>query len=55
MSGERIEAEYIERYLFPSKFALGESILDIACETGYSAPLFISAGANCSNGVGHGE
>jgi len=50
-SGERIEADHMERYHFANKFAQGKSILDIACGTGYSAPLFIEAGAVSYVGV----
>ena len=44
-SGERIEADHLERYRFACKFAKGKSVLDIACGVGYSGPLFIEAGA----------
>jgi SAM-dependent methyltransferase len=50
-SGERIEADHMARYHFACKFAQGKSILDIACGTGYSAPLFIKAGAVKYDGV----
>lgn len=50
-SGERIEADHMARYHFACKFAHGKSILDIACGTGYSAPLFIEAGAVSYDGV----
>lgn len=50
-SGERIEADHIERYRFASRFAAGKSILDIACGVGYSGPKFIEAGALSYNGV----
>ena len=50
-SGERIEADHMERYHFACKFAQCKSILDIACGTGYSAPLFIKAGAVSYDGV----
>lgn len=50
-SGERIEADHMERYHFACKFAQGKSILDIACGTGYSGPLFIKAGAARYEGV----
>lgn len=50
-SGERIEADHMARYHFACKFAHGKSILDIACGTGYSAPLFIKAGAVSYDGV----
>ena len=50
-SGERIEADHIERYRFASRFAAGKCILDIACGVGYSGPKFIEAGALSYNGV----
>ena len=50
-SGERIEADHMERYKFACKFAQGKSILDIACGVGYSAPLLIKAGAFSYDGV----
>jgi SAM-dependent methyltransferase len=51
MSGKRIEADHMERYRFASTFAKNSSVLDIACGTGYSAPLFIEAGARNYTGV----
>jgi len=50
-SGERIEADHMERYRFACKFAQDKSILDIACGIGYSAPLFIKSGAVSYDGV----
>jgi SAM-dependent methyltransferase len=50
-SGERIEADHIERYRFACKYAKGKSILDIACGVGYSGPKFIEAGAVSYDGV----
>jgi SAM-dependent methyltransferase len=50
-SGERIEADHIERYQFASRFANGKSVLDIACGVGYSGPLLIKAGAVSYDGV----
>ncbi|MBU1701980.1 MAG: class I SAM-dependent methyltransferase [Candidatus Eisenbacteria bacterium] len=44
-SGERIEADHMERYRFASGFAQGRTVLDIACGVGFSAPLFLAAGA----------
>ena len=44
-SGERIEADHMERYRFASRYAGEKAVLDIACGTGYAAPLFIEAGA----------
>jgi SAM-dependent methyltransferase len=50
-SGERIEADHTERYRFASTYAANRSVLDIACGAGYSAPLFIRAGAARYAGV----
>jgi SAM-dependent methyltransferase len=50
-SGERIEADHIERYRFACRFAQGKSVLDIACGVGYSGPMFMQAGAVSYDGV----
>jgi 2-polyprenyl-3-methyl-5-hydroxy-6-metoxy-1,4-benzoquinol methylase len=50
-SGERIEADHIERYRFACKFAKGKTVLDIACGVGYSGPMLIEAGALSYDGV----
>lgn len=50
-SGERIEADHIERYRFACKFVKGKSVLDIACGVGYSGPMFLQAGAVSYDGV----
>jgi len=50
-SGERIEADHLERYRFARKFSSGKSVLDIACGVGYAGPLFIEAGAVSYDGV----
>jgi SAM-dependent methyltransferase len=50
-SGERIEADHLERYRFACKFAKGKSVLDIACGVGYSGAMFIEAGAVSYDGV----
>lgn len=50
-SGQRIEADHMERYHFACRVAQGKSILDIACGLGYSAPLLIGAGAVSYDGV----
>lgn len=50
-SGERIEADHIERYRFACKYVKGKSVLDIACGVGYSGPKFIEAGAVSYDGV----
>lgn len=44
-SGERIEADHLERYKFACNFARNKSVLDIACGVGYAGPMFIKAGA----------
>ena len=44
-SGDRIEADHMERYKFSRKYASGRSVLDIACGLGYSAPIFMEAGS----------
>jgi len=50
-SGERIEADHIERYRFACKYVKGKSVLDIACGVGYSGQMFIEAGAFSYDGV----
>jgi 2-polyprenyl-3-methyl-5-hydroxy-6-metoxy-1,4-benzoquinol methylase len=50
-SGERIEADHLERYRFACKYAKGKSVLDIACGVGYAGPMFIQAGAVSYYGV----
>jgi 2-polyprenyl-3-methyl-5-hydroxy-6-metoxy-1,4-benzoquinol methylase len=50
-SGERIEADHLERYRFARKFARGKSVLDIACGVGYASQLFIEVGAVSYDGV----
>ena len=50
-SGKRIEADHMERYRFASQFASEKSVLDITCGSGYSANLFINAGAISYDGV----
>ena len=50
-SGERIEADHLERYKFACKFAKGKSVLDIACGVGYAGPMFIQSGAVSYYGV----
>jgi SAM-dependent methyltransferase len=44
-SGERIEADHLERYKFACKIAKGKSVLDIACGVGYAGPMFILSGS----------
>lgn len=50
-SGDRIEADHIERYRFACRYAKGKAVLDIACGVGYSGPNFIEAGAFSYDGV----
>jgi len=50
-SGDRIEADHIERYRFACRYAKGKAVLDIACGVGYSGPLLIKAGAVSYEGV----
>lgn len=50
-SGERIEADHMERYKFASQFVKGKRVLDIACGSGYAAPFFEEAGAVSYQGV----
>lgn len=50
-SGERIEADHLERYKFACNFAGNKSVLDIACGVGYSGPMFIQSGAESYYGV----
>jgi ubiquinone biosynthesis O-methyltransferase len=50
-SGERIEADHLERYRFACKYAKGKSVLDIACGVGYSGRMLIEAGAVSYDGV----
>ena len=50
-SGNRLEQDHMERYLFAAKFAQGKNVLDIACGSGYSSPLFVESGAVSYLGV----
>lgn len=50
-SGERIEADHLERYKFACGFAKNKSVLDIACGVGYAGPMFIQSGAISYDGV----
>jgi 2-polyprenyl-3-methyl-5-hydroxy-6-metoxy-1,4-benzoquinol methylase len=50
-SGERIEADHLERYRFASNLAKNKSVLDIACGVGYAGPMFIHSGAVSYYGV----
>lgn len=50
-SGDRIEADHMERYRFACKYAYGKSVLDIACGVGYSSPILLDSGAISYQGV----
>ena len=50
-SGEKTEAHHMARYGFAGRYAKDKVILDIACGVGYSAPLFVAAGATKYHGV----
>ena len=50
-SGERIEADHLERYKFACNFVKNKSVLDIACGVGYAGPMFIQSGAVSYYGV----
>ncbi len=50
-SGQRIEADHLERYRFAGGFAKDKSVLDIACGVGYAGPMFIESGAISYIGV----
>src|SRR2546421_9264591 len=39
------------RYLFAAGYARGQTVLDIACGTGYEAPILLTAGARHVTGV----
>lgn len=47
----RMEADHLERYRFAGQYVKGKSVLDIACGMGYSAPLYLEAGATDYLGV----
>lgn len=50
-SGERVEADHMERYLFACNFIRACKVLDIACGFGYGGPLLINSGAIEYHGV----
>jgi SAM-dependent methyltransferase len=50
-SGRRIEADHLARYHFACQYVRDKKVLDIACGTGYAAPLLIGAGATRYKGV----
>jgi len=45
------ETDSIERYHFACRIAKNRSLLDVACGSGYSTPLFIEAGVCSYDGV----
>jgi SAM-dependent methyltransferase len=51
VSGARIEEDHIARYEWASQFAAGQTVLDIACGTGYGAARLADAGAASVDGV----
>ncbi|MFA6715853.1 MAG: class I SAM-dependent methyltransferase [Victivallaceae bacterium] len=50
-SPKYIADDHFARYKFAMKYADNKTVLDIACGAGYSAPLFIKAGAVSYTGV----
>lgn len=50
-SGERIEADHLERYKFAARQVAGQRVLDIACGVGYASEIMIDAGAAQYTGV----
>jgi ubiquinone/menaquinone biosynthesis C-methylase UbiE len=42
---------HVERYTFASRFVANKDVLDVACGSGYGAPLLIEAGARTYLGV----
>jgi SAM-dependent methyltransferase len=51
VSKEMLEQEHMGRYRFACEFARGCDVLDAACGAGYSAPMFIEAGARSYLGL----
>jgi SAM-dependent methyltransferase len=45
VSEEILEKEHVARYRFACRFVRGRDVLDAACGVGYSAPMFLEAGA----------
>jgi SAM-dependent methyltransferase len=45
-AGRRVEADHLERYRFACQYARNRKVLDIACGSGYGAPLLIEASAS---------
>ena len=50
-SGGEYYFEHLGRYEFASQFVQGKEVLDLACGTGYAAPILIAAGATSYRGV----
>ena len=46
-----LEQEHVSRYRFACGFARGCDVLDAACGVGYSAPMFLEAGARSYLGI----
>jgi len=46
-----LEQEHVSRYRFACGFARGRDVLDAACGVGYSAPMFLAAGARSYLGI----
>jgi SAM-dependent methyltransferase len=51
VSEEILEKEHVARYRFACGYAHGCDVLDAACGAGYSAPMFIEAGARSYLGL----
>ena len=51
VSEEALEKEHLVRYRFACGFARGCDVLDAACGAGYSAPMFLDAGARSYLGL----
>lgn len=49
-SEQRIHADHMARYQFAKRYVHGKSVLDIACGTGYAAPIILGAGARSYTG-----
>jgi ubiquinone/menaquinone biosynthesis C-methylase UbiE len=43
--------QHLGRYEFASQFSQGKEVLDVACGTGYGAPILVAAGARSYRGV----
>jgi len=50
-SHEKCYLEHLGRYEFASQSAQGKEVLDIACGTGYGAPIFAAAGVKGYRGM----